>query len=92
MLRGCAGRGRQEKEIEGEGALGVVLRVGRQDKRTATRMRLSGCLHIVFYGTNGLADGAIVGWLARKRLILLVESGWQAGGIVAPNAFKPLNP
>jgi hypothetical protein len=55
-------------------------------------MRLSGCLHIVFYGTTGLADGAIVGGLARKRLILLAWSGWQAGGNLAPDAFKPLNP
>jgi hypothetical protein len=42
-------------------------------------MWLSGCLHIVFDGTNGLADGAIVGWLARKRLILLSGSGWHRG-------------
>jgi hypothetical protein len=55
-------------------------------------MWLSGCLHIVFYGTNGICDGAIVGWLAHKRLILLAWSGWQAGGIVAPRAEKPLNP
>jgi hypothetical protein len=55
-------------------------------------MWLSGCLHIIFYGTTGLADGAIVGGLARKRLILLAGSGWQAGGNVAPRAFKPLNP
>ena len=72
--------------------MGVALWFGRQDKRTATQMWLSGCLHIIFYGTTGLADGAIVGGLACKRLILLAGSGWQAGGHVAPRAFKPLNP
>ncbi len=50
-------------------------------------MWLSGCLHIIFYGTNGLADGAIVGWLARKRLILLAARGWQAGGNVVPECI-----
>jgi len=65
---------------------------GGQDKRTATKVAVSLCLHIIFYGTNGLVDGAIVGGLARKRLILLAGSGWQAGGNVAPRAFKPLNP
>ena len=53
-------------------------------------MWLSGCLHIEIYGTNALADGAIVGRLARKRLILLAGSGWQAGGTMVPSVFKPL--
>lgn len=62
-----------------------------QDKSNGPQMVLSPCLHVVFYGTNGLADGAIVGWLAGKRLILLGGSGWQAGGMVAPKSRKPLN-
>jgi hypothetical protein len=49
-------------------------------------MWLSGCLHIVFDGTTGFADGAIVGSRWLKRLILLALSGWQAGGNVAPRA------
>jgi hypothetical protein len=64
---------------------------GGQDKRTAAKLALSGCLHIVFDGTNALFDGAIVGWRARKVLILLGGSGWQAGGCLVPNASKPLN-
>jgi hypothetical protein len=34
-------------------------------------MWLSGCLHIEKHGTKRGRDGAIVGWLARKGLILL---------------------
>jgi hypothetical protein len=63
---------------------------GGQDKRTAAKVALSGCLHIVFDGTNGLSDGAIVGSRWLKRLILLAWSGWQAGGSLAPDAFKRL--
>jgi hypothetical protein len=65
--------------------------LGAQDKRTATKVAVSLCLHIEKHGTKHGRDGAIVGWLARKRLILLAGSGWQAGGNVAPTAFKPLN-
>jgi hypothetical protein len=62
-----------------------------QDKRTATKVAVSLCLHIEKHGTNAVADGAIVGCLACKPLILLAGSGWLAGGTVAPDAFKPLN-
>jgi len=65
---------------------------GGQDKRTAAKVALSGCLHIEKHGTTGLADGAIVGSRWLKHLILLAWSGWQAGGTLAPSAFKPLNP
>jgi hypothetical protein len=85
--RGAGLRGRQEKMGEGEGS----TKVGRQDKRTAAKVALSGCLHIEKHGTSGLSDGAIVGCRALKPLILLAGSGWQAGGNVAPDAFKPLN-
>ena len=86
--RGAGLRGRQEKMGEGEGS----TKVGRQDKRTAAKVALSGCLHIEKHGTTGLADGAIVGSRWLKHLILLAWSGWQAGGTLAPSAFKPLNP
>lgn len=69
-----------------EGIVGV-----RQDKRIATNMAVSLCLHIEKHGTTDVCDGAIMGWLALKPLILLAGSGWQAGGNVAPKAFKPLN-
>ena len=64
---------------------------GAQDKSTGTQVCLSGCLHIEIYGAKRGRDGAVVGRLARKRLILLGGSGWQAGGDLAPDTFKPLN-
>jgi hypothetical protein len=54
-----------------EMGLGSGTKVGRQDKRTAAKVALSGCLHIEKHGTTGLADGAIVGSRWLKRLILL---------------------
>jgi hypothetical protein len=65
---------------------------GGQDKRTAAKVALSGCLHIEKHGTSGLSDGAIVGCRALKPLILLAGSGWQAGGMTVPDAQKLLNP
>ena len=51
----------------------------RQDKRLGPRFEPSGCLHIVFYGANGLPDGAVANLGRLKRLILLGWGGWYCG-------------
>lgn len=71
--------------------MGAVPLCGRQDKSNGPRVCLSGCLHIEKHGAKHERDGVVVGGRARKRLILLGGSGWQAGGDLAPDAFKPLN-